>query len=157
MWQDPYTLVVALSKEGTARGELYSDDGDSFAFQQGEFVWRGFEFSSITAGWAVLRSVDLASDRPKDIEGLMAPTTSTVATYSPTNGWAERIGHVRVERVVVLGLKASPRRVTVGDVAVEFEWQKGSDATGRREGRASELTLKNPPVEIASDWEIRFE
>jgi alpha 1,3-glucosidase len=160
MWQDPYTLVVALSKEGTARGELYSDDGDSFAFQQGEFVWRGFEFSSITAGRAVLRSVDLASHRPKDIEGLISTATAAndaVATYSPANGWAERIAHVRVERVVVLGLKASPRRVTVDGEPVEFDWQKGLEAAGRREGRASELTLKNPPVKIASDWEIRFE
>lgn len=157
MWQDPYTLVVALSKECTAKGELYSDDGDSFAFQQGDFVWRGFEFNSITAGRAVLRSVDLASGRPDDIAGLMTSSGNAVTTYSSANGWAERIAHVRVERVVILGLKAKPKRVSVGDQAVEFEWQKGTDATGRREGRASELTLKNPPVKIVSDWEIRFE
>lgn len=39
---DPYTLVIALDAKGTAEGELYADDGKSFAFQRGVFASRRF-------------------------------------------------------------------------------------------------------------------
>lgn len=35
MVRDPVTLVFALDKRGEAAGELYVDDGRSFAFQVG--------------------------------------------------------------------------------------------------------------------------
>jgi alpha 1,3-glucosidase len=150
MWQDPYTLTVALSKSGSAEGELYTDDGDSFAFEKGEFIWRGFEFDS-----GVLRSRDLVRARPgksglKDEGGYNAEG----------NAWAEKIGHVRVEKVVLLGLEKKPRSVSVkGGKSVEFEWVEGGIATAgrKKEGRASELVLKDPGVLIARDWEIVIE
>lgn len=37
---DPYTLVVALDERGTASGQLYVDDGASFAFQRGQYLHR---------------------------------------------------------------------------------------------------------------------
>lgn len=45
MRAEPYTLVVAISREGTAKGEIYSDDGETFAFQKGDFIHKGMEFS----------------------------------------------------------------------------------------------------------------
>ena len=39
---DPYTLVVALDSKGCAEGELYVDDGKSFAFERGVFAHRHF-------------------------------------------------------------------------------------------------------------------
>jgi alpha 1,3-glucosidase len=158
MWQDPYTLVISLGKDFTANGELYSDDGDSFGYEKGDFIWRGFSFgpSAASKGVSTLKSVDLTAARPKDMEGLVGTTDLT--THSPsTNSWAQKIAHVRVERIVVLGLKSAPRTVTVGGEEVEFEWQKGSDAASKREGQASELTLKNPPIKVVSDWEILFD
>lgn len=42
---DPFTLVVAVDPTCTcAVGDLYLDDGDSFNYQQGEFIHRKFEF-----------------------------------------------------------------------------------------------------------------
>lgn len=35
MARDPITLVIALDRQGQASGELYVDDGRSFAFQVG--------------------------------------------------------------------------------------------------------------------------
>ncbi|KAA8491331.1 putative glucan 1,3-alpha-glucosidase [Porphyridium purpureum] len=43
---DPLTLVVALDSFETAHGTLYVDDGKSFAYEEGNFVVRSFEFSS---------------------------------------------------------------------------------------------------------------
>jgi alpha 1,3-glucosidase len=36
---DPYTLVIALDSNGEAHGNLYIDDGETFDYQHGEFVY----------------------------------------------------------------------------------------------------------------------
>ncbi|KAM5247381.1 neutral alpha-glucosidase AB isoform 2-T2 [Ctenodactylus gundi] len=49
MKDDPITLFVALSAQGTAQGELYLDDGHTFNYQtRSEFLWRRFSFSGNT-------------------------------------------------------------------------------------------------------------
>ena len=76
MARDPLTLVVALDAAGAAAGELYVDDGRSFAYRRGVFLHRRFEFAG-----GVLTS------RP-----------------APGGGGA-MAAEVRVERLVVLGLQ----------------------------------------------------
>lgn len=155
MWQDPYTLVVSLGKDLTASGELYSDDGDSFAYQQGDLVWRGFKFSPEGSSKAfTLTSRDLVQARPEQVGVSQLDLART-----KEDGWAAKIGHVRVERIVVLGLKNAPKKVLVGEQGeeAEFEWTAGVGADSKREGRASELVVKNPAVLITRDWDIRFE
>lgn len=44
MAKDPYTLAIALDKAGTASGELYVDDGESYEYEKGAFVLRRFTF-----------------------------------------------------------------------------------------------------------------
>ncbi|XP_001362291.1 neutral alpha-glucosidase AB isoform X2 [Monodelphis domestica] len=49
MKDDPITLYVALSPQGTAEGELYLDDGHTFNYEtQNEFLFRKFTFSGNT-------------------------------------------------------------------------------------------------------------
>ena len=76
MARDPLTLVVALDAAGAAVGELYVDDGRSFAYRRGVFLHRRFEFAG-----GVLTS------RP-------AP-----------GGGGSMASDVRIERLVVLGLQ----------------------------------------------------
>ena len=38
--RDPFTLVVALDSNSKASGDLFLDDGHSFAFQRGQYVHR---------------------------------------------------------------------------------------------------------------------
>jgi alpha 1,3-glucosidase len=40
MANDPFTLVVALDANGKAVGDLYIDDGRSFAFTKGQYLHR---------------------------------------------------------------------------------------------------------------------
>jgi alpha 1,3-glucosidase len=40
MSNDPFTLVVALDGNGKAVGDLYIDDGRSFAFAKGQYLHR---------------------------------------------------------------------------------------------------------------------
>ena len=138
MWQDPFTLVVALSKDKTAQGQLYLDDGVGYGYETGESVWRDFTFSAGT-----LRSTDMT-----------AKTSTAVVPFDDQNRWAQAIEHVKVEQIVVLGLSSSPESVKVAGVDVQWIYEKGLVSSGMKEGMASRLTIKNPGVAIVSGWEV---
>jgi len=70
MKHDPFTLRVALDVNGSAKGELYLDDGEGFGYQRGELVWRALRASTTHHGGGtkkreiVIRSDDLAAAAP---------------------------------------------------------------------------------------------
>jgi alpha 1,3-glucosidase len=128
MAQDPVTLTVALGKNQAAVGQLYLDDGETFAWESGAFVHRALEFKG----------------------GKL--TSSQKVAHDAKNAYAQSIKNVGVERVRVLGLEKAPSSVTVGGKAVQFEWEKG--APKAKEARAHVLTIKNPGVKVIDDWEI---
>lgn len=53
MANDPVTLVVALDGDGKAVGDLYLDDGRSFAFAQGHYLHRRCVLADAAAGLCV--------------------------------------------------------------------------------------------------------
>jgi len=67
------------------------------------------------------------------------------------------VNGVRVERIIVLGLKNKPSKVTLGNTDLEFTFEDGVAAVGKKEGVASKLTIKNPGAFIASDWAVVLE
>lgn len=159
MWKDPYTLIVSLGRDYTARGELYSDDGDSFSYEQGDFIWRGFEFAPSRSGSAgSLKSRDLVKERA-GASGLGREGENRYDGEG--NAWATKMNGegVRVEKVVVLGLKGNgPKKVKVGGRELEFEFRKGLEAGGKKGGQgSSELVVKDPKVLVGEDWEIVFD
>ncbi|KAJ7033377.1 glycoside hydrolase family 31 protein [Mycena alexandri] len=146
---DPFTLRVALGKAGSARGELYLDDGVSYSHEKGQFVWR--EFSAETAKKVVrLTTKNLGLERVGEaVDGV------ALASYDPGNKFAKTIGEVRVEKVVVLGLAGKPTSVKVeGGKELVWEYTPGVAAGGKGEGVASVLTIKDPKVLIVKDWAI---
>ncbi|CAB4066310.1 GANAB [Lepeophtheirus salmonis] len=46
MANDPYTLVVALDKNQTAEGTLFIDDGESYGYRNGEFLYIKFKYAN---------------------------------------------------------------------------------------------------------------
>ena len=151
MKRDPFTLKVALSQSGSARGELYLDDGESYDHREGNFVWREFVAES-TKKVVKISSKDLASrNADRAVDGV------ELATYDGGNHFANALKGVRVERIVVLGLKNRPSKVTLGNTDLEFTFEDGVAAVGRKEGVASKLTVKNPGGIIASDWTVVLE
>ncbi|KAF7325290.1 Glycoside hydrolase family 31 protein [Mycena venus] len=146
---DPFTLRVALSKAGSARGELYLDDGVSYAHEKGQFVWR--EFSTQTAKKTVrITTKDLGAEK-KDaaVDGV------ALASYNPGNTFAETIKEVRVEKIVVEGLGGKPASVKVeGGKELVWEYAPGVAANGKGEGVAGVLTIKDPKVLVVKDWAI---
>ncbi|XP_065920024.1 neutral alpha-glucosidase AB-like [Dysidea avara] len=83
MVNDPYTLVVALDNKGKAKGQLYSDDGHSLDYKQGQYLVRDFQFAN--------KKLTSSSGDPNGI-------------YK-TKEW--------LERVIVIGMNVSPASITI--------------------------------------------
>ena len=152
---DPFTLRVALDNKGAARGELYLDDGVTYAHEKGEIVWREFIAGKSEKKAKILRisSHDLAKRNPAEaVDGV------ALTNISPTNEFAKSIEKVRVEKIVVLGLNSKPKTVAVeGAQGLEFTYTAGVPAAGKKEGTPSVLVIKDPSVAISKDWEITVE
>ena len=151
MKRDPFTLKVALSQSGSASGELYLDDGESYDHREGNFVWREFVAES-TKKMIKISSKDLASkNTDRAVDGV------ELVTYNGDNAFASALNGVRVERIVVLGLKNRPSKVTLGNTDLEYAFEDGVAAAGKKEGVASRLTVKNPGTIITADWTVVLE
>ncbi|XP_067007712.2 neutral alpha-glucosidase AB [Anabrus simplex] len=66
---DPYTLTVALNRNGSASGTLYIDDGQSFEYKQGKYLYLSLKYES---------------------NKLTSRFIDTTAFY-PTKSWLERV------------------------------------------------------------------
>ena len=151
MRRDPFTLKIALGQGGNASGELYLDDGESYNHRDGNFVWRKFVAEN-TKKTVTISSKDLASKNPdRAVDGV------ELATYNGDNAFSNTLHGVRVERIVVLGLKNKPSRITLGNANLEFIFEDGVAAVGKKEGMASKLTIKNPGAFITNDWTVVLE
>ncbi|KAF9357917.1 hypothetical protein BGX26_002855 [Mortierella sp. AD094] len=129
MENDPFTLVIALDSQGEATGRIYLDDGETFNYEQGDYIWREFRVSN-----RVLSSYNLKSE-------LVGKTTEFV----------QRIGALRIERLVILGSKTKLTKVTVGNGNVaEVECSKTLI------GGSYVCTVKEPQVAIGEDFELSW-
>ena len=143
-----------------ATGVLYLDDGQTYDFEKGSFIWRRFDWTTQADGSHALRSIDESARRAA------AATASSVSSVSSVskgkNSFAESIADVRVERIVVLGLEKEPRSIRAGENGepVQFSWSSGISAAGSKlsftSSKASELVIKDPKVLIADDFVIEI-
>ena len=154
MKHDPFTLRVALDVKNTARGELYLDDGETYAHETGNIIWREFIAESPKKGKGlVLSSKDLASRHPDGaVDGV------SLSKYDATkNDFAKSMASVKVERIVILGLSSKPKKITTaGGQTLDWEFDAGVASNGK-DGQASTLTIKNPGVFVSKDWEVIVE
>ncbi|KAF2090866.1 glycoside hydrolase family 31 protein [Saccharata proteae CBS 121410] len=139
---DPFTLVVVLGKGGSATGELYLDDGESFDYEQGAYIHRQFTFNGETK---TLASVDLADAQGKK-----------------SDAYKKSMAGVRVEKVIVVGAPKEwegKMEVVVSEEGakgsgeekrVEMKWHKGES------GKADWAVVRDPGVGIGQGWKIDF-
>ncbi|KJE88713.1 neutral alpha-glucosidase AB [Capsaspora owczarzaki ATCC 30864] len=125
MTADPFTLYVALDQSKSASGTLYLDDGHSFSYTEGAYLFRQFTFAN-----QVLTST--------------AGVTGGVASRPDLHKTSEW-----VERVVVYGYRSQPTSVTFQEGkeaprSLNFVF----------DAALSQLTIKKPGVNIAHDWTI---
>ncbi|KAK9766590.1 glucosidase II, partial [Basidiobolus ranarum] len=128
---DPFTLVIALDNQGSAEGELYLDDGESYDYQSGAYIHRKFTFAN-----GLLESHNLGENKSKG-----------------TTDFFESIKSVRVERLVVLGLANTPKSVTLISSGQKKELQVDCERTVTNN---NVCTIKDPGSRISEDWKIEF-
>ena len=87
MVNDPYSLTIAPDATGTAHGQLFLDDGETFAYQAGAFRLRNFDYA-------------------------MSGSTATLAASTAAGGKAFAPANT-IERVTVLGVKSAPASATL--------------------------------------------
>ena len=85
---DPFTLRVALDKDGGARGEVYLDYGEGYAHRDGEVVWRQFEASSKGKGKGKEKAVSVKEED----EVIEIPDDDVV---TPTQGTCSLVSNLR--------------------------------------------------------------
>ena len=111
MARDPVTLLVALDNEHRAKGQLYWDDGESFAFS--------------TAGESVLRDFEVK-------DGVLSCNKNSAAA---SNGSGYKSG-LSVERIIVVGLDKEPAAainvVSDGQRVLEHSWTAAHVLTVRK-------------------------
>lgn len=126
---DPYTLIVAVDEKQQAAGQLYLDDGRSYAFSRGNFSHRNFKFD----GQKLLSSAIVG---PKGEQGFYQ-------------------SGVVVERIVFLGLptKSWKARFVRDGVQIVQDLHLGP-VTMKQAFNKNAYVLRNPLLPVTMDWEV---
>ena len=136
MGKDPITLIVALNGSAAASGNLYLDDGSSYAFQRGQYSYVTYSYDN-----GMLRSVPT-----------VLPPRAGLPVPDP--GYAG--GGVVVDKIVILGLPQGAR-----GWKAEVEGRGGVEATPGplvlRPGEAEvALVVRRAQLPAGKAWSVRF-
>ncbi|KAI8589842.1 glycosyl hydrolases family 31-domain-containing protein [Geranomyces variabilis] len=135
----PLSLVIAVSANKTASGAVYHDDGESFANQKGQFIWK---------------KVDLAANKISSRDVLAGKTSvltngAGVVPFSPVNRF-QRTNELKITEITLLGagsaVKSASLRV-VGKQACKISQAVPVVVDG------STLKLQIS-VKLSDDWDI---
>jgi alpha 1,3-glucosidase len=121
---------VALDDKGRAFGDLYLDDGSSFAYQRGVYAHRLFTFAD---GQLRAAAVPSSPDPPAYGTGLM------------------------VERIVILGLRQPGSSYAVKVAATGAILEASSGPVVMQAGLPEvALVVRRPELPVSSDWAIQL-
>lgn len=134
MKNDPYTIVIPLSRVGDAAGVLYVDDGESFDYQNGSFLHKSFIYQ---ANKLISKVINAEPAKAK--------------------AYLKSIAHIVIERVIVIGVpegavKQKKAKVTVGGKS----WDADVEFFEEHLGKAAYAVVKNPKVPIGEEFEIEL-
>lgn len=187
-WKDPVTLIIALdaSNEGVKQadgsisrgtGLLYLDDGQTYHYKRGAYLWRRFTFSTSADGKKhTIKSQDEAALRRSaggdaSSTKVVSSAAESIAPYDSKNEFAEAIKDVRIEKIVILGLGEKQDysiRVVNGELVaggasnqedLSYRIEAGvtvDDHKKKKDKISSRLSIKDPRVAVRSDWEIEI-
>lgn len=131
---DDYTLVVSASKSGSAEGELYVDDGDSFDYEQNQYIHRRFNLDG-----GVLSS--------KNAEE--APTEAV-----KPGAWLQAMDDVHVDKIVIVGAPSSWNKQEVQVRSGDRDWKAKVQYYPAEKGRAAFAVVGRVGARIGEDWSI---
>ncbi|KAI8319317.1 hypothetical protein GQ54DRAFT_40852 [Martensiomyces pterosporus] len=132
MKRDPFTLHVFVGRNGKATGKLYIDDGESYDYEKGAFIERELLFAR---GKLVSRA---------------SPATAKSEPSAEQTEFLRKMAKVRVERIVVVGMRNPLTKATVTE---DGETREIELAYGGAK-KDSECVIRDPAVLVGNDWEI---
>ncbi|PVZ98864.1 hypothetical protein BB558_005128 [Smittium angustum] len=132
MRNDPYTLNIYASSFKEIKGTLYLDDGNSYDYTNGGYIYREFVFKNATL-------------YSKEAE---RPESEKSAEYI---AFKKSKKNIRVERVVVKGMRNSFTKAIISENGVNREVEV--TCTQKISGVC---TVRDPGVLITEDWSIRL-
>ncbi|KAF2743555.1 glycoside hydrolase family 31 protein [Sporormia fimetaria CBS 119925] len=143
MKYDPFTLVVVLDKDGNAQGTLYLDDGETFEYQNGAYIYRRFSFDGKRNSLTSTNLGERATVKTdKYLKAMDKVRVEKIIVVNAPKAWKTK------KEVVVMeeGKKESARKKTA-----ELEFFEGE------KGKADWAVVRNPKVGIGRGWRIDFD
>ncbi|GAX83418.1 hypothetical protein CEUSTIGMA_g10843.t1 [Chlamydomonas eustigma] len=133
--KDPFTLIVALDGNWSAAGDLYLDDGRSFAFLRGQYTHREFKFEGLKLRSAVHNSG--------------SAVVTSVGSWAPAQD-------LEVERVVFLGLPKTGKGYTARmPDGTEVSLEAGAASTKFSQAENA-WVLRQPKLGVDADWVVEL-
>lgn len=128
MKYDPYTLYVVIGSDGKSYGQLYVDDGETFAHESGD--WLHVEFK--------------VDDSVRSINGY--------TIHNEHNGFVKSLYEkgVGINKIIIIGSKEGGNSATVKQDGKDWE------AEIIQSEHENSFTIRNPNVLITKDWEIKY-
>lgn len=133
---DDYTLIVVVSKDGVAEGELYADDGDTFEHESGQYIHRKFSLTS-----SGLTSTDAEGRSAKSIKA---------------GKWLKAMRDVHVDKIIIVGATEDWNQKMVDVESEGTAWQVEVEYTAASNGRAAFATIGRVGTRIGEDFAIKF-
>jgi mannosyl-oligosaccharide alpha-1,3-glucosidase len=134
-WDD-YTLVVSVGRSGSAEGELYVDDGDSFDFQTGQYIHKKFTLSGNT-----LQSTNAGDRDTKAIK---------------PGKWLKGMGDVYVDKIILVGAPAAWNKKEVQIQSEGRTWSAKVEFQPAAKGRAAFAVVRKVAARIGEDWTVKL-
>ncbi|CAK7268779.1 glucosidase II [Sporothrix epigloea] len=135
MKYDDYTLVVTMPRTGShAEGSLYVDDGDSYDYEQGQYIHQLF----------VLDGDTISSTRA---DGSSPPKKA--------GAWLKAMADVYVDKIVVVGAPSTwAGRISVTATSGGETWTAPLDYTPAIGGRAAFAVVRHLRARAGADWQV---
>lgn len=136
MTADPFTLWIALNETGSAQGDLYVDDGHSFAYQRGSYLHRHFAFHK-----------GILTNTPAD-------TASDLVSYQSSK---LSVPHT-IERIAILGLTkpaSQYKALYKGSLGQHLDIEAGP-LLNQPGVPAAALIIRKPDLSIGSNWSLQL-
>ena len=142
MQRDPITLQIAPDRTFKASGDLYLDDGKSFANRKGDYLHRQFQFDK-----NVIRSAKA------HLEEQTVPSTPSASLLSVTPN---------VERIIVFNWQSKPSRIVVTsntvkqNISIDSQVQLQQVLDFDYDAKNKKLVIRKPNLSVAAEWEIQI-
>src|SRR6202034_596278 len=121
-----------LNKAGTADGELYVDDGETFDYQSGAYIRRAFHFSTATNALVSENLGNRGKLTDKYLKTMKNVSIEKVIVVGAPTSWSSKTG-----------VKVTEGSSSILEAPLEFYAAEGS--------KAAWAVVKNPKVAIGSD------